>query len=104
LGVALFFLYLKQAAGVTAKHRRRYMATATMEAVSIPTITRVMTEIGLERRTDDFLDKLDEMELDRRLEISLAQADRGEDRPAEEVVNKVLEDLKAGKVLDYDHR
>jgi hypothetical protein len=73
------------------------MATATMEAVSIPTITRVMNEIGLECRTDDFLDKLDEMELDRRLEISLAQADKGLLRPTKEVVNEVLEELKNGR-------
>jgi hypothetical protein len=73
------------------------MAMATMEAVSIPTIIRAMNEIGLEDRTDNFLDKLDEMELDRRLEISLAQADKGLFRPTKEVVNEALEELKNGR-------
>jgi hypothetical protein len=58
------------------------MATMTMEPATLKT---AMSKIGLEEeKADELLDMLDKMELDRELEISLAQADRGEKIPIEE--------------------
>ena len=66
------------------------MMTATMTA---PTIKRAMKTIGLGDRAGDFLAIIDEMELDRRLTISMAQADRGEfvsEEEIERMFDKVL--------------
>jgi len=78
------------------------MATMTLEpAIRAKEIKTAINSLGEDEWTEKLLDTLDEMELDRRLEISLAQADRGEDRPAEEVINKVIEDLRTGRLFDY---
>jgi hypothetical protein len=67
------------------------MATVTMEPVAIKT---AMNRIGLEERTDDLLDILDEIELDRRLKISMEQADRGEGMSMEEAKKITTEKLR----------
>jgi hypothetical protein len=67
--------------------RGKNMATMTMPCTATaiePKIKMAMENIGLGERADDLLDMLNEMELDRRLEISLAQAARGEGKPIEE--------------------
>ena len=58
------------------------MTTMTMTA---PKIKRAMVNVGLGDRANEFLSILDEMELDRRLAISMAQADRGEFVSEEEI-------------------
>ena len=75
------------------------MATMTMErkATAIkPNIKMAMENIGLGERAEDLLNMLEEMEFDRRLEISLAQADRGEGTPAEEVEKRIKEKFANG--------
>jgi hypothetical protein len=70
------------------------MATMTMEPVAIKT---AMSKIGLKERADDLLDMLDEIELDRRLKISMEQADRGELRDAREALKEIREEVLCGK-------
>ena len=73
------------------------MATMTMEPAMLKT---AMSNIGLYERIDYLLDQLDEIELDRRLKISLEQADRGEGIPVEEaktITSKYLESLLCKK-------
>lgn len=65
------------------------MELATETMASATEIKRAMATLRLSEWTDDLLD---EIELDRRLEISLAQADRGEMRPAEMIINELLAD------------
>jgi hypothetical protein len=62
-------------------------ATMTME----PIIKTAMSRIGLEEKTDDLLDVLDEIELDRRLKISEEQEERGEVRDAREALKEIRE-------------
>jgi len=69
------------------------MAVITMEPAVIKT---AMSKIGLDNRTDELLDILDEMELDRNLTISLEQADRKEGRPVDDVVNDLLGKIRNG--------
>jgi len=69
------------------------MATITMEPAVIKT---AMSKIGLDNRTDELLDILDEMELDRNLTISLEQADRKEGRSVDDVVNDLLGKIRNG--------
>jgi hypothetical protein len=69
---------------------------ATMTVTDTKTIKRAMRTIGLGDRTDDLLSILDKMELDRRLKISLEQADRGEVTPAEEVEKRIMEKFANG--------
>jgi len=69
------------------------MATITMEPAVIKT---AMSKIGLDNRTDELLDILDEMELNRNLTISLEQADRNEGRPVDEAVNDLLRKIRNG--------
>jgi hypothetical protein len=72
------------------------MATMTMERTATaiePKIKMAMENIGLGERADELLD---EIEFDRRLEISLAQADRGEGTPAEEVEKRIKEKFANG--------
>jgi hypothetical protein len=68
------------------------LATETMAGAT--EIKRTMATLRLSEWTDDLLD---EIELDRQLEISLAQADRGEMRPAEMIINELLAELKNEK-------
>jgi len=78
------------------------METMTLEpATRAREIKTAINSLEKDEWTEKLLDMLDEMELDRRLEISLAQADRGEDKPAEEAIGKVLEDLRTGKIFGH---
>jgi len=73
------------------------MATMTMEPATLKT---AMSNIGLDNKVDDLLDQLDEMELDRRLQISLEQANRGEGISVEEAkkrTRKYLDNLLCKK-------
>jgi len=58
------------------------------------TATEIRKAMGTLRLGEWADDLLDEIELDRRLEISIAQADRGEMRPAEMIINELLAKLK----------
>ena len=69
------------------------MATMTMEPETIKT---AMRKIGLEDRADALLVLLDEVELDRRLKISMEQADKGQTMSLEELKSKVEEKFKSG--------
>ena len=69
------------------------MATMTMEPETIKT---AMRKIGLEDRADALLALLDEIELDRRLKISMEQADKGQTMSLEELKSKVEEKFKSG--------
>ena len=69
------------------------MATMTMEPETIKT---AMRKIGLEDRADALLALLDEIELDRRLKISMEQADKGQTMSLEELKNRVEERFKSG--------
>jgi hypothetical protein len=60
----------------------------------ILTVTEVKQAMGMLRLGEWTEDLLDEIELDRRLKISLEQADRGELRPAEMIINELLTELK----------
>jgi len=51
------------------------------------TVAEAMGILGLDSRVDDLLD---EIELNRRLKISLEQADRGETMSLEEMENELL--------------
>jgi hypothetical protein len=64
------------------------MATMTMEAE-----TKTVAAASLDDRIDDLLDQL---EFQRRLKISLGEADRGEDMPAEEAFDEIARRLKTG--------
>ncbi|MCL1966420.1 MAG: hypothetical protein FWF67_00905 [Fibromonadales bacterium] len=66
------------------------MATET----EVLTVTEVKQAMGMLRLGEWTEDLLDEIELDRRLKISLEQADRGELRPAEMIINELLTELK----------
>jgi hypothetical protein len=63
------------------------MATMTMEPATLKT---AMGKIGLYDKADDLLDVLDKMEMDRELQLSLEEADRGE----YEDVFEALEDIR----------
>jgi hypothetical protein len=69
------------------------MAAALM--ASEVEIKQAMGVLGLDGLTDALLD---EIELDRRLKISLEQADKGMTRPVEEAINEILADLKNGRL------
>jgi hypothetical protein len=69
------------------------MATAIM--ASEVEIKQAMGVLGLGNLTDNLLD---EIELNRRLKISLEQADKGMTRPVEEAINEILVDLKNGRL------
>jgi len=63
-------------------------ATATEITVNEIEIKEAMGILGLDSKVDDLLDKI---ELNRRLKISLEQADRGETMSLEEMENRLLE-------------
>jgi hypothetical protein len=74
------------------------MAAATEVIANEAEIKEAMSNLRLGNWADDVLN---EIELNRRLKISLEQADRGEVRPAEMVINELLTKLKNGS---YDRR
>jgi hypothetical protein len=59
-------------------------------------IKKAMKKIGLSERANEFLDVLDEIELDISLKISMKQADRGEARPIEEFEKAMKEKFANG--------
>jgi hypothetical protein len=74
------------------------MATATEVIANEAEIKQAMDVLGLNKWTDDLLD---EIELDRRLKISLEQASRGELRPADMIIDELLAEIKS---KHYDKR
>ena len=69
------------------------MATMTMEPATLKT---AMSDIGLGNWTENLLDKLDEMELDRNLSISLEQSRRGQNKPARQAIREIRERVLNG--------
>ncbi len=69
------------------------MATATEIIANETEIKQAMGVLGLGSMVDDLLD---EIELDRELAISIAQADRGETFPIEELEKQVMEKFAKG--------
>jgi hypothetical protein len=69
------------------------MATMTMEPMTIKT---AMNKIGLEDRTDELLNTLDEIELDRLLEQSEEQDEKGMNISAEELKKQIEEEFRNG--------
>jgi len=69
------------------------MATATAVMANE---TEIANAIGVLRHAGLADDVLDEIELDRRLAISLEQANNGMLRPTKEIVNEILGELKRG--------
>jgi hypothetical protein len=68
------------------------MATATQVIANETEIKQAMKSLRLDTWTDELLD---EIELSRRLKISLEQADRGELRPADMIINELLTEIKS---------
>jgi hypothetical protein len=75
--------------------RGKYMATATAVLANETEIANALNVFGLGNFTSSVLD---EIELNRRLKISLEQADKGMTRPVEEAVKDILADLKNGRL------
>jgi len=69
------------------------MATATEVIANETEIKQAMGVLGLEGLTDALLD---EIELDRELAISIAEADRGETFPIEQLEKEVMEKFASG--------
>jgi len=69
------------------------MAVATEVIANEAEIKQAMKVLGLDNWVDNVLD---EIELQRRLKISLEQADKGMTRPVKEVVNEILAELENG--------
>jgi len=65
---------------------------ATEVIVNDTEIKEAMSVLGIDHWVDDLMD---EIELKRRLKISLEQADRGELRPTEMVISEIREKLKS---------
>jgi hypothetical protein len=59
-------------------------------------IEQAMTSIGLCDKVDTLLDVLDKMELDRKLNKSIEEADRGEGRPVEDFLKEWDERIANG--------
>ncbi len=68
------------------------MATAT-QTIPIRSLTNAMREIGLNDKLEELLDQV---EFQRRLKISLEEADKDEDMPAEDAFNEIAKRLKTG--------
>jgi hypothetical protein len=75
--------------------RGKYMATETAVLANETEIANALNVFGLGNFTSSVLD---EIELNRRLKISLEQADKGMTRPVEEAVKDILTDLKNGRL------
>jgi hypothetical protein len=73
------------------------MATMAATANEIE-IKVAMNELGIGHWTDELLD---EIELNRRLKISLEQDEKGEIRPADKIIDEISAELKNGF---YDRR
>jgi hypothetical protein len=71
------------------------MATETAILANETEIANAMNVLGLGNFAAGVLD---EIELNRRLKISLEQADKGMTRPVEEAVKDILTDLKNGRL------
>ena len=71
------------------------MATETEVLANETEIANALNVFGLGNFTSSVLD---EIELNRRLKISLEQADNGMTRPVEEAVKDILADLKNGRL------
>jgi hypothetical protein len=71
------------------------MATETAVLANETEIANALNVFGLGNFTSSVLD---EIELNRRLKISLEQADKGMTRPVEEAVKDILTDLKNGRL------
>ena len=70
------------------------MATATAtDTLTVTEVKQAMKVLRLGEWTEDLLD---EIELDRRLKISLEQADRGEGRPIEEFEKELNQKFASG--------
>jgi hypothetical protein len=70
------------------------MATATAtDTLTVTEVKQAMKVLRLGEWTEDLLD---EIELDRRLKISLEQADRGEGRPIEEFKKELNQKFASG--------
>ncbi|GBU25112.1 hypothetical protein R83H12_01751 [Fibrobacteria bacterium R8-3-H12] len=68
------------------------MATET-ETLTATEVKRAMGTLRLENWTEDLLD---EIKLDRELAISIAEADRGETFPIEQLEKEVMEKFASG--------
>jgi hypothetical protein len=66
---------------------------ATAVTANEKEIKQAMSILRLDNWTDELLD---EIELNRRLEISLEQADKGELRPADTIINELLAKIRSG--------
>jgi hypothetical protein len=75
--------------------RGKFMATETAVLANETEIANALNVFGLGNFTSSVLD---EIELNRRLKISLEQADKGMTRPVEEAVKDILTDLKNGRL------
>jgi len=64
--------------------------------MTIPNVKRAMMDVGLGDRINDLFARLDEMALDAMLAESIAQANRGEGRPAEEFERELDEEFAKG--------
>ena len=71
------------------------METATEIVANETEIKEAMTSLRLDGWIDDLLD---EIELNRRLKISLEQADKGMTRPTAIAVKEILADLQNGRL------
>jgi len=68
-------------------------ATAEIETLTATEVKRAMGTLRLENWTEDLLD---EIKLDRELAISIAEADRGETFPIEQLEKEVKENFENG--------
>ena len=69
------------------------METMTMEPA---TLKMAMNDIGLGNWTENLFDKLDEMELDRNLSISLEQSRLGQKKPVKQALKEIRERVLNG--------
>ena len=73
------------------------MATMTMEpATRAKQIKTVIKSIEQDSWTESLLNRLDELEFERRLEISIEQANRGQVRPARQALKEIRERVLNG--------
>ena len=73
------------------------MATLTMEPVTrAKQIKTAIKSIEQDSWTESLLNRLDELEFERRLEISIEQANRGQVRPARQALKEIRERVLNG--------
>ncbi|MDR2555948.1 MAG: hypothetical protein LBC64_11060 [Fibromonadaceae bacterium] len=93
-----FMFHVKHFAKIIFLHypmRGKYMGTETAILANETEIANALNVFGLGNFAPGVLD---EIELNRRLRISLEQADKGMTRPVEEAVKDILTDLKNGRL------